>query len=371
MLLYVMDKNFHTLTNISEYSYAAYTEEYNGLGNFVIHTIANADSMIIRAQGYYVMLEKDVCGIIQSIQPAVDVTTREKTLVIQGYLVTELLTRRCIPKSTSFNGTTVAFVNKLVNENCVNPADTSRRLPIILDSVVPSDSHSEQRQVTGGSVEEAIVELLDAREMGHRVAPIISSKALTGFKFTQLKGVDRTIGNSSGNAPVVFSTSLKNVLAGVYSYNSQDYKNTAYVAGEGEDVNRVIRVVNPNNTGVDRYELYVDARDLQSTDEEGNTLTAAEYNKVLENRGLEQLKEYIISETYEATLNQEDQKYHYREDYFLGDKVSIKDDELGVYLNTAISAVQISDTVQEIKIDVTFGNSKIKVADKLKRKGVI
>lgn len=371
MLLYVIDKNFNTLTNISEYSYASYTEMYNGLGYFVIHTTDNEDSNILRAQGYYIMLEKDVCGVIQSINPSINETTREKLLVVQGYLVTELLTRRCIPKSTSMTGTRGAFVNKLVNENCVNPSDTSRKLPIVLNPSLPSESSSEQRQVTGGSIEEAAVEILEAGELGHSVTPVITSKALTGFMFNILKGSDRTIGNTSGNAPVVFSTELKNVLAGDYLYNSQDYKNTAYVAGEGEGTGRTVRVVNPNNTGVDRYELYVDARDIQSTDEEGNTLTAAQYNTALDNRGLDSLKEYIISETYEATLNQQDQKYVYKRDYYLGDKVSIKDEDLGVYLNTRITAVQTSYTENEIKVDVTFGNAKVRVADKLKRKGVI
>ena len=78
------------------------------------------------------------------------------------------------------------------------------------------------------------MELLDTRNMGHKVTPILTSASISGFKFTQVKCADRSIKNTDGNKPVVFATSLKNILSGTYKRNSQDLKNTAYVAGEGE-----------------------------------------------------------------------------------------------------------------------------------------
>ena len=371
MILAVIDKEFHKLLSFPAYSYATYTEKYNALGPYQVQVPLDSYALQTIQEGYYILLDKDVCGVIQSVKPIIDDTTEEKKLVIEGYLAEELLTRRCIPKSTSFTGTVPAFVNKLMTENCVSPQDSSRSLPIVLDSNVPTDSGSQERQVTGGDMECRIAELLDTRGMGHKVTPILTSTSISGFKFTQVKGADRSIKNTDGNKPVVFATSLKNILSGTYKRNSQDLKNTAYVAGEGEGTARTVKTVHPENIGVDRYELYVDARDLQSTDENGNTLTATQYEAALNDRGLAKLSEYVVSETYEATINTADDKFVYKKDYFVGDIITLKDELIGIELDVRITAVQTTSTDGETKIDLTLGQAKMRTNEKLKRKGVI
>lgn len=48
-----------------------------------------------------------------------------------------------------------------------------------------------------------------------------------------------------------------------YDLDTTEYCNTAIVAGAGEGSERKIQYVNPENSGLNRRELYVDARDLQ------------------------------------------------------------------------------------------------------------
>lgn len=371
MLPEIITKDFRRLTNISVYSYIEYTDEYNSLGNFQLRTILNADGHSIMREGYYLLIDEHTCGVIQALNPRVDAETQETTLTIEGYLTNQLLTRRCIPKSVSLSGTRSSIVKQLVRENCSNPSNPNRRLPITVEDYNPGDTEELELQLTGGDIEEKISSLLDTGEMGHETTPVLTDTGITGFKFRPLLGADRTIGNADGNSPVVFSTDLKNILSGSYSYNTKSYKNTAIVAGEGEGIARNVRTLNDENSGVDRWELYVDARDLQSTDEEGNTLTASQYNQVLDTRGSEKLEECTIAETYEATISLEDDRYVYRRDYYKGDKVTIRDDIIGVQIDARITAVKVSMSPEKVHYDVTFGYPHMRTEKKLKRKGVI
>ena len=62
---------------------------------------------------------------------------------------------------------------------------------------------------------------------------------------------------------MVFSRDYDNLYNQEYTDDVNNLRTTALVAGEGEGADREIVVVNDNYSGLDRYELYVDARDLQ------------------------------------------------------------------------------------------------------------
>ena len=96
------------------------------------------------------------------------------------------------------------------------------------------------------------------------------------------------------------------------------------VAGEGEGVYRMTSTVAcafGAGTGLNRRELYTDARDVSST-VDNETLTDAEYNAQLSQRGLENLAENIATKSFEGKV-ETTRMYRYGEDFFLGDMVQI------------------------------------------------
>lgn len=74
-------------------------------------------------------------------------------------------------------------------------------------------------------------------------------------------------------------------------------------------------------TGLNRRELYTDARDVSST-VDNETLTDAEYKAQLSQRGLENLAENIATKSFEGKV-ETTRMYRYGEDFFLGDMVQI------------------------------------------------
>lgn len=98
----------------------------------------------------------------------------------------------------------------------------------------------------------------------------------------------------------------------------------AGIPGEGEGADRKTTTVACSSgagTGLNRRELYTDARDVSST-VDNETLTDAEYKAQLSQRGLENLAENIATKSFEGKV-ETTRMYRYGEDFFLGDMVQI------------------------------------------------
>ncbi|WP_203364746.1 siphovirus ReqiPepy6 Gp37-like family protein, partial [Bacillus sp. REN10] len=83
------------------------------------------------------------------------------------------------------------------------------------------------------------------------------------FVFDVQTGKDLTT-NQSINPPVIFSPEFNSLKDMSYTESSLDYKNMAYVAGQGEGVDRRVITINDDTiSGLERCELFVDARDIE------------------------------------------------------------------------------------------------------------
>ena len=373
MILDVFNKSYTRITNISTYSYCKYTEQLNNSGNFEIWMMYDSRAKQIFQEGYFILFTKEVCGIITYKNPSIKEETGETELILKGFLMNSILDRRCIYITEQYSGTPVEVVTSMLNTHAISPIDTKRELPITLNtpSPDPTSSSSVELQITGEYLKGEIESVLDTQEMGYRIKPTLSRTALTGFTFNFIKGADRTIGNTAGNLPVFFSKELKNVLESTYIENINDYKNAAFVAGEGEGTARtIVEAGETTSEGLDRFELYVDARDIQSDSTE-NPLTPQQYQKALNDRGEEKLLEHIKEKSYAATIDSVKARFVYGVDYWLGDYVSVKDETLGISFSAQITEVTFSSLGEREMVDVTFGRYKLSTAQKLKRNGVI
>lgn len=366
MILDVFNKNLVRIVSITNYSYANYVEQLNSQGKFEVRVFYDDKAEEIFENGYLLLLEKDVCGIISYKKPQINEDSGEIELILKGFLLNSLLSRRCISLTTEYSGTIPVIIYAILNEHVVNPSVSARALPIVLKPLTEEQTTGQTQyiQVTGKSVKDKIEELLDPIECGYKIEPVYGVNAITGFKFSLLEGVDHTIGNAGGNSIIVFSKDLRNVLSNSYEINSNDYKNVAYVAAQGEGSSRALEIVGETaSSNLDRFELFVDARDID--------ITVSNYRNSMINRGKEKLKEHILSETYSATIDPIQSRYTYKEDYFLGDYVTIKDRNLGIELVTQITEVEVSSIGERVITDLTFGNYKLTTNQKLERGGLI
>ncbi len=109
-----------------------------------------------------------------------------------------------------------------------------------------------------------------------------------------------------------------------------------------------------NSEGMERYEMFVDAKDISSNNGE---ISLSDYNKLLIERGEEKLAENKEIEKYsgeiETTLT-----YRYKEDYDLGDTVQTVD-KYGIEASPKILEIIESENENGYRIVPTFSTWEV------------
>ena len=121
--------------------------------------------------------------------------------------------------------------------------------------------------------------------------------------------------------------------------------------------------------GLSRRELWVDARDLQSEREGGESLTAEEYTALLTTRGTEKLAENQLVRSFSAVVRTLNPTYVYGVDFFLGDTITVTDERLGVTVDAVVEGAERTVSIDGESLTLTLGYSQPTLYDKLRKAG--
>lgn len=284
---------------------------------------------------------------------------RKEIIEIYAYSLNHLLTFRTVPRQTVISGHVEDVVKELINRNAINPTDLNRVIPLLsLEQNLTSNINTIISK-TGSNLLQHSFDILRDFEFSVDLLVDYSSNTtqINNIRVLTWRGNDRSI-NQSSLPRVMFSNEFDNILAQNYFNSDIDLKNVAYVAGEGEGVDRTVQQVN-SFSGLSRREQYVDARDLQTQyfDENGDrqTLDQNDYLQSLTNRGLENLSIRNTVESFEATID--NVQYIIGEDYGLGDLVTFYDSELDVTLNTRVTSIKTISNKDGVVNTPSFGSA--------------
>lgn len=163
-----------------------------------------------------------------------------------------------------------------------------------------------------------------------------------GAYFTSI--VSEEIDETAVYVPVMFSEEYKNLASLEYLNSKAAYKTIAKIDGAGEgELRFTTEYMTENAHGLDRREMYVDARDISENDQDGNPLSADEYTKLLLERGREKLEQ--VQQTTSLTCEIDpDVEWKFGKDYYLGDIIKIES-QLGVSENAIVTEMVFSDDV--------------------------
>lgn len=174
-----------------------------------------------------------------------------------------------------------------------------------------------------------------------------------GWKlYSTYKGLQLRIYKGNKQTSARFSDLYGNLLEQQLIEDWSTFKNIAYVLGEEkEDKSRASVVVNLKQAGDPSLELYVDARDIQSTykDSSGveHTYTEQQYNNMLAQRGAEKLLETRKDATkFKFKIEPDNSICSLGVDFVLGDVVPIISKRFGLSIWARVIGV---DYVEEAK----------------------
>lgn len=149
-----------------------------------------------------------------------------------------------------------------------------------------------------------------------------------------------------------FAEAFGNLSGLILQQSNNDYCNVAYVAGAGQgDARVIVTAGDTGSSGLNRHEMYVDARDLWR--EDGQSLS--DYENVLRARGREKLNEKNRKLSVSFAVNPDD----FGVTYSLGDIIYciLPDDALKLF----VRVIAFEETIEKNQrsISVTIGSPLI------------
>ena len=315
MNFYLLDTSLKYIRIIESYSSMIWAQRYFEAGDFELHMPVSADVLHDFQRNYYIVRDDDLTQamIIENIQITTDVEAGDY-ITITGKSLKSILNRRIIWTQTVVRGNLETAIRSLITQNVISPVIAARAIDNVIlgDTIGLTDSINSQ--FTGDNLGETLTILGRTYGIGYDLKLDIANK---NFIFVLIKGEDRTY-QQNVNPRVVFSNTYENLLTTDYTLNSDEYKNVALVAGEGEGTARKTATIG-TASGLNRYELFVDARDISSNDGE---IQPADYNDLLVSRGMEDLSQCEIVEDINGEVETHS-LYKPNIDYFVGDIVEI------------------------------------------------
>lgn len=328
-----MDFNVHDSNGVwvgivEQPTSAIWARRYHEPNDFELYFPVSDEALALIADDCYITREdRPEVMIVEHIEI---ITSKEdgNYLCITGRGAEGLLARRIVWEQTNVSGRVDAAVYRLIDENAINPANTERKLPLIMNAPNVS-SESIRAQYTGTNLLKAVQETCKAHGLGFRT--VTDDHAFVVPRLELFAGANRGEGQTE-NSPVIFSAEYENLLSSSYILDTAEYKNVAAVAGEGEGKARK-RATYGSASGLHRRELFVDARDLSTNDGE---ISDDDYTAQLQARGAENVAENPITETFDGEIDTSN--FVLDEDYTLGDIVTVEN-EYGIRKNVRIVAI--------------------------------
>ena len=254
----VLDGDLNRIDVVDNYESLIWVSRYNDIGDCELYLPATDKAIQLLRKGYYLARDDDdmVCRI-ERVEIDTDVENGNY-LAVTGYDVKKILDQRVIWSQMNVDGYVEDELRTMVQNSVCTPALYGRQIKNSLGQQMfylgdPAGfTEVTTEQISYKNVGEKIREICLKYHWGYKVV-IESNK----FWFVLYDGTDRT-------SSVVFSEDYENLRSTKYIDDSSNLANVALVAGEGEGSQRS-RNVSGYAEGIDRYEIFVDAKDLSRT----------------------------------------------------------------------------------------------------------
>lgn len=274
-----------------------------------------------------------------------------------GYAVTPTILR----------GNVENAVRGLVRNNAINcDFDEGRNIPELelgasagtTEIIVDENGDATEKQVTHDNLLNYSDELLAEFGLG----AYIKLSTARQLQYLVYKGIDRSVDNTDGNQPVIFSQNFDNLLSSKYQSDMSNLKTFTLIGGEGEGLERFCVTYMPKHVqGINRREIFTDARSSSRKYDDSNGteqyLSESEYTKQLKSEGSHNLTDRQITESFkgDVDISRSMSQYGFGKDFYIGDIATVQDTEIGLYINARILKARETMDDTGYSVTVEFG----------------
>lgn len=390
MDVFVLNKDFETVSIIDGFRSFIWTDRYNACGDFEL-VVPMYETLLTDIQmDYYLRCPlSDRTMIVESIELTSD--EDEGTFAtFTGRSLESILERRVIWGYYVYSGSMQTGIQEILTKNVISPSNSNRTISNFIyetSSITDVTEIEYDFALFGDNLYSVIQECCKANDVGFKVVLNESNQ----FVFSLYVGQDLSL-NQTLLPFVIFSPIFNNLLSSKYYRSDIIKKTVSMVAGEGEsesertiveatvdggsweetsrttkrrwgfkprDENSSSVGTYSGGTGLERKEIYTDASGVSKTyyDDynEEQTMTDSEYAKQLVIKGQEDLSSYFTTQTFEGETDFEGQ-YMYGRDYQIGDILQIEN-EYGI--TSSVRVEEVVNTIDESGQSVVPGFTAI------------
>lgn len=258
--IYVLNSYLDKIAVIDTCRSVIWAERYREVGDCELYLPASAEAISVLQKGYYLLREDSamVCQI-KRVQISTDAEEGDY-ITVTGYDVKRWLDQRILWGTLSSHGKAEWYARVMVNRSLAVPTDSDRQLVdpdgrrILYVQTNSALTDALMEQASYFNVGEKVRELCLKFGWGYKITFVPASKL---FFFSVYKGADRS-------GEVIFSDQYENLSSTQYATDDTNIENVALIAGEGEGSRRLTRTAG-TATGMDRCEIFTDARDLSKS----------------------------------------------------------------------------------------------------------
>lgn len=256
--VYILNQNLEKIGIVDTYRSLIWSKRYRKPGDCELYLSASAKNVELLQVGNYVMRSDDdmICRIKRT-QITTDVENGNY-LTVTGYDVKELLNQRIVWGMATADGNAEMFARSVINSALGSDASAERQMKkpdgtlLLQLGTVAGFTDVTTEQVNFANIGEKVVEWCERYEWGSR-ARLSGGK----FVFEFYRGADRS-------SYVIFSPKYENIRTTMYTRDATNLGNIGVIGAEGSGFNKTRSFVG-NAEGIERYEFYIDGRDLSRT----------------------------------------------------------------------------------------------------------
>ena len=411
MELYILSPKYEIVGMIDEAESVLWQKKYNDAGQCEIYIPCVAEMFSLLSRGNYVYrYDDDMFCKIETPEIETDVENGDYIISTANDITKVILSGRVVRWNIVYSGTVLGFLEKLITDNVISPAQSQRRISnfaLYQMTAAERAEFTERIEVTAFTDDLYALIQTTCKTFGYgfRVSYNIETQKLV---FRVFKGKNKA--SESGDEYIEFSPTYANVLTSHYKEDESNYKNVAYVgyksADKEDNTVYLLSVYDgqseglPEPQGEARKEFYVDAtgtsrditldelnllfpnvtkttstvteenkqkyyavyysngvevatswQDVPTDDketEEKITVTDSTYLMFIQNAGVNALEQHRRTQEFTGEVDTID-TYEYKRDYDIGDIVKVKN-KYGISVNARIIAIMESEDNEDGRV---------------------
>lgn len=256
--VYVLDKNLNMVYVVDTYKSCIWSNRYVELGDCELYLPATPELLSVMLKDYYLIRLNDemVCRI-KKVQLETDAESGDY-LIVTGQDAKGLCDQRIIWDTMTCDGNLESFIRNMVASAMINPSISARQM-------LKPDGSALLALGSASGLSQVLSAQVSYKDLGEKVREYCT-KYGWGYKVV----LDGSILNfilyqgSDKSNEVIFSDDYENLDSTSYTEDNSSIQNVALVGGEGEGSAR-LKSISGNAKGIDRYEMFVDAKDITQT----------------------------------------------------------------------------------------------------------